>query len=251
VTDPTGRTCDHGYDANGNRESLAYPNTVATTYAYDNLNRLTNLTTQTSSAHIQSYDFTLGPAATAPRSSSTRACRRNARSTTATTTSTASRARRSTSWLDLPRPSLSKAFKYDAVGNRETQTTTLGPAAPSTLTAGHHQLRLRHSRSADSRGRAKPTAGMTNGNLTFKDAEATYVWDHENRLLKVLKADGTIVDHVYDADGNRVQTTTTPWGGPAQTVDSSSTPLAVSRMSSPRRNAAGALLATTSAATIC
>jgi len=40
------------------------------------------------------------------------------------------------------------------------------------------------------------------------------VWDFENRLTKVTKLDGTVVEHAYDADGNRVQTKTTPSGGP-------------------------------------
>jgi len=40
------------------------------------------------------------------------------------------------------------------------------------------------------------------------------VWDFENRLTRVTKLDGTVVEHVYDADGNRVQTKTPPPGGP-------------------------------------
>jgi len=34
-----------GYDANGNRTSLSYPNGTVTGYAYDDLNRLRNLAT--------------------------------------------------------------------------------------------------------------------------------------------------------------------------------------------------------------
>jgi RHS repeat-associated protein len=51
-----------------------------------------------------------------------------------------------------------------------------------------------------------------NGNLISKSAEATYFWDFENRLVKAVKADGTVVEHLYDPDGNRVQTKTTPAG---------------------------------------
>src|SRR5262249_42824920 len=55
-----------------------------------------------------------------------------------------------------------------------------------------------------------------NGNLTTKGAEAVYTWNHENRLTKVQKADGTIVENQYDPDGNRVQTKTTK---PAQATE--------------------------------
>ena len=43
ITDVTGDSTTPGYDANGNRTSLAYPNGVATSYAYNALNRLTDL----------------------------------------------------------------------------------------------------------------------------------------------------------------------------------------------------------------
>ncbi len=64
VTDPAGRAYDHGYDANGNRASLAQPNGAVTAYTYDNLNRLTNLATTIASLSrtVQTYAFTLGPA---------------------------------------------------------------------------------------------------------------------------------------------------------------------------------------------
>ena len=45
VTDAAGRIYDHGYDANGNRTTLAQPNGTLTSYAYNTLNRLTTLTT--------------------------------------------------------------------------------------------------------------------------------------------------------------------------------------------------------------
>ena len=56
------RVYDHGYDPNGNRETLAYPNGALTTYTYNTLNRLTNLSTIRQSTTIQSYGFTLGSA---------------------------------------------------------------------------------------------------------------------------------------------------------------------------------------------
>jgi RHS repeat-associated protein len=58
-----------------------------------------------------------------------------------------------------------------------------------------------------------------NGNLIGDSEGTSYQYDLENRLTKVTKADGTVVDHVYDFDGNRVRTTTSQPGQPAQTVD--------------------------------
>jgi RHS repeat-associated protein len=52
-----------------------------------------------------------------------------------------------------------------------------------------------------------------NDNLTSKSGEATYTWDFENRLVRVDLADGSAIEHLYDADGNRVKTTVTPSGG--------------------------------------
>ncbi len=57
-----------------------------------------------------------------------------------------------------------------------------------------------------------------NGNLATKTGEATYTWDLENRLKRVALQDGTLVDHLYDADGNRVQTKVTPAGGGTATT---------------------------------
>src|SRR5262249_8620594 len=111
----------------------------------------------------------------------------------------------------------SKSFAYDAVGNRQTQTTTGAgspgtPLAPGTIGYGY-----------DTRDRltAEGPQAYTwedNGNLTTKDAEAAYVWAQENRLRKVTKTDGTVVEYVYDADSNRVQTKTSPSGEGSATL---------------------------------
>ena len=63
-----------------------------------------------------------------------------------------------------------------------------------------------------------PYSYDNNGNLTQKTGQATYTWDFENRLTRVALNDGSTVDHVYDVDGNRVQTKVTPSGGGTPTV---------------------------------
>jgi YD repeat-containing protein len=104
----------------------------------------------------------------------------------------------------------------DPVGNRLSQTTTLGPAGsagpqlqPGTVGYGYDE-RDRLLTEQLQPNPATAYAWDANGNLLTKDGEATYTWDHENRLVRVTKTDGTVVEHAYDADGNRVRTTTTP-----------------------------------------
>ena len=214
VTDTALRTYDHGYDLNGNRTSLAQPNGTITSYAYDTLNRLTNLTTVHGSTSLQSYALTLGLAGNRTQiveGDTVRAYGYDElyRLTSDTVTIGALN-------------QYSKAFTYDDVGNRQTQTTSIGPAGsviPGVLVNGTQAYTY------DERDRlltetlgANPATAYTwdaDGNLITKSDEATYTWDTEMRMVRVTKTDGAVVEHVYDFDGNRVQTTTTPSGGSA------------------------------------
>ena len=226
VTDPADRAYTHTYDPNGNRASLIHPNGVETAYIYDPLNRLTNLATTHPglSRTIQSYVFDLGPSGNRTRIIESAGLPQERtldysydalyRLTGETVTETLG--------LGLV---YSKTFGYDPVGNRLTQTTTLGPAGSpgpnlqdGTVTYGYDTRDRLLTEQLDA---LPPTASGwdANGNLTTKDAEATYTWDHENRLIQVTKTDGTVVEHAYDADGNRVQTTVTPPTGPPTTTD--------------------------------
>ena len=202
---PSGGTYDHDYDSNGNRASLSYPNGTSTSYVYDNLNRLRNLTTTGPSGVIQSYDFTLGAAGN----------RRQIDEADGTT--------RAYDYDNVYRLSLEtvtdalsalvyeKSFVYDDVGNRETQTT----AGLGAGTIGY---------TYDPRDRLLTENATTygydaNGNLTSKSGDATYTWDIEDRLIRVDKTDGTVVEHIYDTDGVRVRTETTPPGGSTSVTD--------------------------------
>jgi RHS repeat-associated protein len=224
VTDPAGRVYSHGYDPNGNRASLAHPNGVLTHYTYDTLNRLTNLATThaPSGRHVQAYAFTLGPAGNRTRIVESAGLPQQRtldygydalyRLTGETVTES----------LGLV---YAKAFGYDPVGNRLTQATTIGPAGspgphlqPGTIGYAYDERDRLRAEQLD----ATPATAYgwdDNGNLTTKDAEATYTWDHENRLVRVETTDGTIVEHAYDADGNRVRTKVTPPTGPPTITD--------------------------------
>jgi RHS repeat-associated protein len=228
VTDPLNRVYDHGYDKNGNRELLSYPNTVATAYGYDRLNRLRSLVTtrgvSPDAAHIQTYHLRLGPSGNRTQIVESQGLPQQRtldfgyddlyRLTSETVTELMG---------TTPTLAYQKGFVYDDVGNRQSQTTTLGPLAPGGMAAGTidygYDARDRLTSETLTPNPAASYGWDTNGNLTSKDAEATYTWDSENRLTKVTKADGTVVDHVYDADGNRVRTTTAKPGQPTEATD--------------------------------
>jgi len=198
VTDPNSGQYDLDWDPNGNRSSLSQPNGTNTSYAYDALNRLTNLMTNGPSGVIQSYDYTLGLAGNRERIDE------------------ADGTVREYTYDDLYRLTAEqvsdvggfvyqKVFEYDPVGNRGVQTTTGAGAGVVNYTY-------------DDRDRLLTENGTVygyddNGNLTGKSGEATYTWDFENRLIRVEKTDGTVVTHRYDADGNRVQKEVTPPAG--------------------------------------
>jgi RHS repeat-associated protein len=211
VRDRLNRAYDHGYDANGNRTSLAYPNGTSTSYDYNTLNRLTNLTVTGPSGTLFSQAFTLGNAGNRTKIVENDGTVKDY-SYDALYRLTQDKVTTISGLL------YQKDFTYDAVGNRETQTTAGSgapgtPLAPGTINYGY-----------DSRDRlltenANNLTYDTNGNLTAKVGEATYTWDHETRLIRITKADGTVVTHAYDADGNRVKTEVTPPTGPPATTN--------------------------------
>jgi RHS repeat-associated protein len=219
VTDMALRQYDHGYDLNGNRISLEQPNGTLTSYTYDELNRLTNLTTLNGSTPVQSYALTLGPAGNRTQivenDGTVRAYGYDELYRLTSDTVTIGTLNQ-----------YSKGFTYDDVGNRQTQTTTIGPAGsviPGVLVNGTQAYTY------DERDRlltetlgASPATAYTwdaDGNLITKSGEATYAWDTEMRMVRVTKTDGTIVEYAYDFDGVRVQTRTTPAGGSTSTTN--------------------------------
>ncbi|MCP3998104.1 MAG: RHS repeat protein, partial [bacterium] len=209
VTDSQGGVANLGYDPNGNRASLLQANGIATTYSYDDLDRLTALQSRTSADDVlQSYQYTLGPAGNRLRVDEHDGTSRHYQYD-ALYRLTEDRVTDDTAALVYQ-----SEFTYDPVGNRVTKTLDEGDG-PATL-ASTYDVRDRLL-SLDS----KTYAWDTNGNLTNKTGndDASYQWDFENRLTSVTLADRTVVETAYDADGNRVQTSVTPPGGPPTTVD--------------------------------
>jgi RHS repeat-associated protein len=207
VIDPQGRVYQHGYDANGNRASVAYPNGVATTYAYDQLNRLTGLQSQASvGAVLQGYVYTLGAAGNRTRIE-------EADGTVRSYGCDALYRLVSEAVVQGGTSVYAKTFHYDPVGNRLQQVHTNAAGAVVTTDA-----------TFDTRDRQLTGGGQSwswdaNGNLAAKVEEATYAWDLDDRLQSVTLHDGTVVVNTYDADGVRVRTETRKPDGTTAAVD--------------------------------
>ncbi len=209
VTDPLGRVYTHDYDAVGNRAEVSYPNGVATRYSYNALNRLTQLTALAAGGGVvASYAYTLGPSGNRTRIDEAGGLSRSY-TYDALYRLVGEEVTGSTGLF------YRNGFTYDPVGNRLTQAKTGSTGGTTTLTYGY-----------DNRDRLLTETGTSytwdaNGNLRSKSGTdgATYTWDSENRLTEVSRANGDVVKHAYDADGNRVRTEITPAIGPPVVTD--------------------------------
>jgi RHS repeat-associated protein len=169
------------YDAVGNLQSYTYPNTVTTSYAYNNLNRLTALTVSNGQTNLASYVYTLG--ASGNRTQVVENTGRTVnyayddlyRLTSETIANSANNGQIS--------------YQFDAVGNRlqRNSSVNLVPSQSSTF---------------DSNDRLNSDTFDNNGSTKISNGKA-YNYDFENHLTSTN--DGITV--VYDGDGNRVSKT--------------------------------------------
>jgi len=162
-------------------------------YAYDPLNRLTNLVVdQTNGGAVASYDYALGAAGN--RQSVTES---NGR-------------RRDYQYDDLyrlTRESISGSpggqngvvdYAYDQVGNRETRISTLPSVEAQSFTYSDNDLL--DTDTYDANGNTTISEDLTDSS----GGTASDVYSYRNRLIRRAKADGSVIDLRYDADANRV-----------------------------------------------
>lgn len=188
ITDASGIT-SYTYDNVGNLSSYAYPNGVLTGYAYNALNRLTNMQSTCATGTgcalgtpIASYAYTLGPAGN--RLSVTELSGRTVQyaydDLYRLTSETISGAATQNGTI---------SYQYDAVGNRLQLNSTV-PAIPASGLLNY-----------DANDRTGSDPYDNNGNL-LNGSGGTNVFDFENRLV----AAGAVT-LAYDGDGNRVNET--------------------------------------------
>ena len=87
--------------------------------------------------------------------------------------------------------------------------TILGVQAAQTTTTGELLPKESHacaSRPTHAYRRARPPGDVKNRWYPAANRDAKVEWDFEDRLVKVTKNDGTVVENVYDVDGVLVRT---------------------------------------------
>jgi RHS repeat-associated protein len=174
-------TTTYAYDNAGNLLNYLYPNGVQTSYNYNTLNRLTNVTLATGST-VASYAYTLGPAG-----NRTQVIELGGRQVNY---SYDALYRLKTETIAGGSVNGAIGYQYDAVGNRQQRTSTVTPVPPATS-------------SYDANDRLTTDSYDQDGN-TLADGGNTYTYDFENHLQT---ENGGAVTIVYDGDGNRVSKT--------------------------------------------
>lgn len=186
ITGPAG-TFTYGYDPQGRRESLTYPNQIVASYGYDDLQRLTSLSHQSQSTAIAGYGYTHDQVGNRKTKSGTinetydyDELYRLTQATTAKGT---------------------ESYTYDPVGNRKT-----GPGPKDTK----YQYDAANRQTS---GKVLSYLYDNQGNQTSRltanpDKSWTLAWDYENRLTRIEKNKGAekqTVSFKYDPFGRRIE----------------------------------------------
>jgi RHS repeat-associated protein len=103
-------------------------------------------------------------------------------------------------------------------GERERQASRV-PSARRTTAAFRPAVAPPRAAAPRPAGASKTLTYDANGNLVADTEGNQYRYDYEDRLTRVTKPDGSVIEHAYDADGNRVRTVVTPATGPPQVTD--------------------------------
>jgi RHS repeat-associated protein len=186
---PGQNTTTYSYDDASNVATVKIPNGLTSTFTYDALNRLTELSTSTSP--ITDYKYTLG--ATGIRTNATEQSGRAIQ----WSYDNIYRLNGETITGDPANnngDNGSASYTLDPVGNRTAETSSLSGINPIAGTYNAND-QLTSSESYDLNGNTTQTA---NGNQ--------YTYDSENHLIKMVNG-STVVNLIYDAFGNRVAKT--------------------------------------------
>jgi RHS repeat-associated protein len=168
-------------------DNVTFPNGITTTYGYDSQYRITSATVKKGTTIIASYTYSLGPAGNrigvqeSGGKSVTYSYDNNYRLKSETIQGTL-----------IPAQDGSISYSYDNVGNRLNQTSTLATIPTTTFTY-------------DDNDRLTSDSYDNNGNTIMSNGLG-YVYDFENKLVGVIGGPSPI-SIIYDGDGNRVSKT--------------------------------------------
>ncbi|MDH4227148.1 MAG: RHS repeat protein [Deltaproteobacteria bacterium] len=211
------------YDTLGRRSGLSYPNGVKATYTYDNVGRLTGLYNTTSTGITfakNEYTFdNVGNRVTNTNEARTAAYSYddNYRLTSANYSTTGwSGVESSIKGKTGSGKNAAKTANATAIGN-QTEHYTYDPLG-NRLTAEKNRTYEYNAANQLVRDKDATYVYDRNGNLISKTSATgttTYGYDFENRLIKVVNADGSIVEFKYDVFGRRIEKAVFASGGEA------------------------------------
>ncbi|MGB0743337.1 MAG: LamG-like jellyroll fold domain-containing protein [Opitutales bacterium] len=184
----------YGYDANGNLETLTYSNVVVHTWTYDSRNRLKNLSLRNAGfTNLQSYEYSLN--ASGHRSQVVEASGRTVgyfydnqyRLTQESISGDPNALLNGTS-----------DWTYDLVGNRLSQASSVDSVF--SVVESYSDNNWLDSHTYDSNGNTTSSASYAEPAITLADH-----YDWRNRLIRRERSDGTVIEVVYDGNGDRVR----------------------------------------------
>lgn len=175
------QTTGYTYDAVGNLQSYTYPNQVTTSYAYNNLNRLTTMTVSNASSNLASYQYTLGAAG-----NRTQALENGSRTVNYVYDDLY---RLTQETIANSAGSGTIGYQYDAVGNRLQRNSSVSQVSNQSATF-------------DTNDRISSDTFDDNGNTKASNGKI-YNYDFEDKLTSTSSG----ITFVYDGDGNRVSKT--------------------------------------------
>ena len=199
VTDAFGKTLGYQYDANGNRTLLQDPDSKATSYAFDALNRVSTVT-NTSGTTTYAYDRSSLPTQTSYPNSSVES-------------TTYDLAKRVLTVQNTQGASIVSSYQYtyDLNGNRKTQIEVNGGLAETTTYTYDSDDRLQQVAYPDKRttytydpayNRLTENTVLASGSV---DTSRVYAYNLRNQLTGItdnLNAANS-VQYAYDANGNQ------------------------------------------------
>ena len=186
ITNPSGETTTFTYDALGRRTSMTHDNGVVTNYSYDAASQLLSLVHQLGATTINSFNYTYDKVGN-------RETKTDNNGTANYSYDTLNRLVQATN--PIPTNPL-ESFTYDDVGNRvDSNQNGLSTFNDANQLEGDANFTYQYD---------------NNGNQIQKTDKITsaftlYEYDAEDRLIRVVRDDGSIVNYKYDGLGRRIE----------------------------------------------